>query len=359
MKYWTAEEIADGATFPDEMVSILSGVLYAIEEHGEPTAKLIRLGRTDAHDDYNRFEVDIELAPGVVLPTAYGTLEGLSQGWEDEADDLDGVVGDFVEGLTACHELLEQLADTLHDLRRRARSAIAAWQRAGLPAKLVDVRLAPYDAWRRSTVPVTQVLFESLDERLERFVEEVRVETPAEMEKALADRRLALEQRNTARIGFGEQGASGTIDQLALNAIAHFDDLAANVRQFASEWRFWLPDESVLILSDGHATLGTGANDARITWWRDTVIVTSLTASQEQLEAAVGQPVSTLLDHDYLTPDIVVTEARWVVEDDREFVLIAFDQPRRLFCSTTGRVWDNVTTEPASTTVIPFRAREG
>ena len=337
----------------------------AIAEYGPPGASLIRIGRHDDDFDLNRFEIDIELAPGVILPTPHGTLDGLSEGWEDKAEDVDGMTRDVIEGLQACQPLLRSISDTLHGLRMRARTVVAGWQREGLPADLVDVRLAPYDHWRGDTVPNTVLQFAGLGERLERHVVEVTIETPAELEDELGKFLPELRERHQARTAMSERGATGSIDQLALNAIARFGDVASVLTRFSSEWRFWLPDDTAIIMRDGHVTAGSGGGADRIEWSRSGVTIAPLFVPQKQLDAAIGQPVSMLLEHDFLTPDIIVRQARSITDNGQLIVSIDFTQPRRLFCAITGRVWGDVdaqTDAPAigpdpSGTVVPFRSR--
>lgn len=341
MRYWTADDIADGAKLPVGLAGIIARVLGAIDTHGTPETRLVRVGRTDdEEEDYNRLEVDIELAPGIVLPTPYGRLEGIAEGWEDENDDAEGLTRDVIEGIKAAVPLIEPIADMLHDLRRRSRIVIASWQRAGLPAELIDVRLAPVDHWRGQAVPNVVVLFRGLNDRLQQDVVEVPVETHDELEKALSDHRYEFETRNDARTALSEHGATGRIDQLAINAITHSTDLAAILRMFSSEWRLWLNDGTAIMMRDGHLTANAGGDDENFEWSGDQVILTSMFISQAQLDAAVGQPVSALIDHPLLTPDIIVTEARSTIDHGQPIVQITFDQPRRLFCAITGRVWD-------------------
>lgn len=339
----------------------------AIAEHGPAGAELIRIGRHDNDFDWNRFEIEIELTPGVILPTYQGSLEGLTNGWEAKADDVDDMTRQVIEGLQACQPLLADLADTLHDLRMRARSVIAGWQREGLPAELVDVHLAPYDHWRGDTVPNAVVLFAGIGDRLERDVVAVHVETPDELEKLLAEQGQQLRARNDARIALTARGATGSIDQLALNAIARFGDIPSVLTRFSSEWRFWLPDDTAIIMRDGHVTACSGGSDEdRIQWSSDGVTVASLFIAQAELDAAVGEPVSTLLEHDLLSSDMAVTEARSLTDHGQLIVSIKFAQPRRLFCAITGRIWGDAD-EHAPTvselalppTVVPFPTRAG
>lgn len=86
--------------------------------------------------------VNIELAPGVALPTYRGSHESVLEGWKHKLEDVDVISKDVAEGLDACRDLLSTLSEVPHDLRLRARKVLAGWQRDGIQAEFVEVRLA-------------------------------------------------------------------------------------------------------------------------------------------------------------------------------------------------------------------------
>lgn len=142
MKYWNASDIAGGGRVPCKIARIQDAVVDVLDENGWPGAEIVRIGRSDVDNGFNRFVVNIELAPGVALPTYRGSHESVLEGWEHKLEDVDVIAKDVAEGLDACRDPLSALGEVPHDLRLRPRKVIAGWQRDGIQAEFVEVRLA-------------------------------------------------------------------------------------------------------------------------------------------------------------------------------------------------------------------------
>lgn len=166
MKYWSRKKIVSGSA-PKSITRIGLELIAAIETGDAEWPKLLRIGRHDSDEDLHRHEVDVELAPGLTLPTEYGLTEEIGSDFDDTSYDEAGVFDWTLEGVEACVSNLSYLADEVHEARRRARATVAAWRNTGLPARVVDVHLAPYDHWRGSVQPLTRVLLETLDDKLQ------------------------------------------------------------------------------------------------------------------------------------------------------------------------------------------------
>lgn len=366
MKHWTLEEIAAGTELPSDVLDIVSTVLENFGRHGAYAPRLVHVGQHDDDEDYHRLEALVELAPGMLLPVEHGLVESLLEGWEQEGgEDQADFLHLIVEGVEACMPMLPKLADILHDARVAARRVVAAWNADGIPTRLIDVRLAPYDHWCGSTEPKLLVLIENLNNLMEPEPLEVHVDTPAKLEGEMVAWREDVAAAYARRTDLAAKGATGTIDQVAINALAHFGELGHGIRRLATEWRYWLPDDTAIIMINGHAHAGIGGLDGHVQWNGAYVSVGSTFIPADQLRQAIGRPLSELLEHDFLSDDIIVLEATCSITDGQPALTIKVDMPQRLFCSVSGRVWDDVQIEArqapgdpvAGCSVVPFLRR--
>ncbi len=53
----------------------------------------------------------------------------------------------------------------------------------------------------------------------------------------------------------------------------------------------------------------------------------------------VGRPITDLLVHAYLSPEMIITHARNVITPSEKHFSIEFTQPLYYFCSASGRYW--------------------
>lgn len=361
MKYWTARKIAKGANVPGKVSRIAHVLEASFAKHGDDAPTLLRIGRQDDENrDCHRWEVDVELTPGVVLPIEYGLVESMNEEWDDLATDEEGVVGYVIRGVEACMPMLGRLSTALHDIRVTARAAVAAWSEHGLTSRVADVHLAPYEHWQGNDKPEFRVSIDSLDDRLEPTVETIETWTEQGLPALLEEVRAGFAYRKAARDRLAGLGATGDISQLALNAIGEFGDTAAALRRFQSEWRFWLPDDTAIVMTNGEVNAGNGSSDldAAVQWQRNGVSIAEHLVPDRDLAVAVGRPVTDLIEHDYLSSDMKVLKTSWTANDlGRRWLFVELAMPRRLFCSVSGRVWDPAETAPEGGNVVPFAKR--
>jgi hypothetical protein len=357
MKYWSHKKIVDGSA-PKSIRRIGLELIAAIETGHAEWPKLLRIGRHNSDDDYHRYEVDVELAPGLTLPMEYGLMEGIESGLDDISDDEAGVLDWTLEGVEACIPNLKHLADEVHEARIRARTTVAAWRERGLPARVVDVHLAPYDHWRGSMQPLTRVLLETLDEQLQPTVEKIDSQEAHDGDALLIEARLDLARRTERRDALMGQGATGTITQLALNAIGQAGDVAGTLRRFRSERRIRLADGTNIMIEDGMVHASNYVQEDRFCWHRESFSVGAAVELKRDIATVAGRPVTELIDHPFLSPDMSVLKADWSLDHSGEGRLaVDLAMPWRLFCSNTGRVWNPVDEARDTGNVIPFGHR--
>lgn len=337
MKVYIDSEHADEDLPTDVLVAIVAIERTLLASRAFQPPQILRFAASDGDDDCWRYEIEIELAPGLKLPVECGLLEC-------EPDDgrvgADEVASDVAEGVAACLPQMDRLGDILHDARLRARRTVGAWHRSGLQVRLIDVRLAPYDHWRGQDEPSLQVVLEGMDDRLEPRAETVSVERPEQLEHELEQVRANLAADLAAKAELMKMGASGTIDRLALNALASAGDVSDGLRRLAREWRFWLEDDTAIVTMGGHVRAGNGDPDARVQWTGNCMSVAGLVLTSAELSDAVGKPASSLFPHPFFSPDMTVIEARTAFDQGMPRLQIEFVNRKLAFCSVSGRAWE-------------------
>lgn len=357
MKYWNRKKIVNRSA-PKSITRVGLQLVAAIETGDAEWPKLLRMGRHDSNDDLHRYEVEVELAPGLVLPMEYGLTEELDADLDDPSDDEAGVLDWTLEGVEACMSNLEYLADEVHEARKRARATVSTWRDQGLPARVIDVHLAPYDYWRGSTQPLTRVLLETLDRNLQPAMKKLDGQAELNTDSMFVDARQDLFRRTEQRDALMRQGATGTINQLALNAIGQVGDVAGTLRRFRSEWWFRLADDTRIRMEDGMVDAANYSEENRFSWHREGFSVSTAVELKCDVFTAIGRPVTEFVEHRFLSRDMSVVKAEWSLDHTGERRLhVDLAMPLRLFCSTTGRVWDAADQGRDRGNVVPFGRR--
>lgn len=374
MKFFTKSQLLHAEEVPFEASLIGANVMRILASCAHPgSPDLLHVGIHDGEDDCSLYEVLLKLAPGLEIATKYGLPEDLEPDMTDEELDAveveaqDNVVNWVEETIQACIPRLDRLADIVHEARLEARRLLAEWNRRGEQVRLVDVRLAPFDHWRGEDEPALVILLEAVGARLTPEIIEVQLETPDKMDAELLDLRMAIAARCLRGAEMMAKGANGTISRLALNAIDSYGDRYATIRRFAAEWRFWLPDDTALMVENGNVDAYSGCANDPIEWHPNRIRVDANLVDEKRLKSAIGRPVTELLDHEFLSGDMIVTGVSSERDEERTRMNIWLDMPRLLFCSISGRTWSDESTPAVSAVsdladdgnVVAFRKRTG
>ncbi|MEN3340541.1 MAG: hypothetical protein V7647_4217 [Acidobacteriota bacterium] len=337
------------------LYQVAAGAVTGCEEHaGSVRPRVTSVSEADHDDDFNSFEVLVELAPGISLFVQDGDPYGRDDDGDDAEDDAKRVVTEVEESLAACMPRMQLVSETLQSVRHRARQLLSAWQKDGIAVRLLDVHLAQLSYWRSREEPAVVVLLEALDDRLLPQTMPIQLESIDDLEMELRNLRDRVTARHGRRIELTAQGASGRISQLALNAIGHFGDVATTIRRFADEPRFWLPDGTVVIMQDGHVEADPGVGDATIECSGDWITARSLFVPAALLARSVGRPVTQLLDHPFLSDEMIVQEtASGLSNEGGPSVRVKVHMPQLLFCSTSGTVWPAAAEEREQAPQLP------
>lgn len=345
MRYWTQRNFEDGSHLPTAVASIVNDLMDAFTLRGG-SLRLIAVGQYDDFEDFSRYEAVVELAPGVRLPVEFGSTED-----DDLSDyaqtDADNVVIHVLNAVDACLPETGRFSDLLHQARVRARKILSSWSADGLHTGLVDVQLAPFDHWQPGN-PGIVVKFEGLGATLNSCVDEITIDPDGDLDEALETARQTLRTQYDRRTELAMLGATGTIDRLALNAIRHFGNVDATLLRLATESRFWLPDDTAILNCNGHVVAGSGRANPPVIWNGDTMQVMSAYVPLRTLKNAVGRPVMEFVEHDFLTPDILVANASCSIRVGKPSLEIGLVMPRLAFCAVSGRIWELDATQVTS-----------
>lgn len=355
MQSWSNYELQKGIEVPEEIAELWNELALSLPYHGGEVSQLLRMSLENEELGLG-FAVLIQLSPGVRISVQLDANSAIEM---EEGDAPDFFLGMVYDTFSGCLPLIDELAESVHRARLMARKLFSVWQKAGLPTRLIDVRLAPYDHWL-SEDPNIAIVFEMLDGRLEPVEDTALIGKVAAMERELTPTMEELQHRHDRRSELGLLGASGTISRIALNAIEHFGDVDATLRRFATEWRFWLPDQTVLMMTDGSVSAGNGTGDAPVQWLSDTVTFFRVEFPQDRLLSSIGEPVTDLIQHEFLSSDMVVLEANCeILQDGFHALSLKLDVPELLFCSASGQVWSPEGEWPGQgdNVIVPFRRK--
>jgi len=95
-----------------------------------------------------------------------------------------------------------------------------------------------------------------------------------------------------------------------------------------------------IFAEDGHLQChGSDPSNCYVTWNRDTVTLRGRTLHEAALALLPGRPVTDLIEHHILSRNMIVTEAVNNFQYGGGSIYVTIEQPRRLFCGRSGRVW--------------------
>lgn len=323
---------------PTGALLTINALLDALSDAQIPSSpQLLSFDVEEEEDEegYWSCDMDLEVAPGVIL-----RVEGIYQDGDHGLPSRKSVVADAMEGLDVVRQDLDRYAQILHDARLAARKVLARWHDAGSPARLIDVRLDTCNAWRGSSAPHLQVIIEGLDECLRPASEKINIRHPSMLVPILDVEQSAFRNILRKRRDMMAEGADGMVDQLAINAMARHGDVAAHLRLLGKHAIYWLADATCIAARNGRVTAGTGDPRGDVQWMENSVSVRRTFIPETTLMAAVGHPVQSLMEHPFLSPDMIIEHASCDDDEGEPVLSITFSQRTHWFCMSSGRFWD-------------------
>ncbi len=293
--------------------------------------------RADCGDIYD-FEVELEFSPGAFVVVRYGDCDDTERG---------GICTDSYaigQAISCVFEDFRRrginvLSAMLYDARHEALKTLSTWAGGATHAELVKPRLLR-DEWCGREEYLSDLEFRVLDDRLSPSELNVVADHPSLLNAELKTHRKLMDLRFARKAELARQGADGSIDQIAINAIAQRCDIADGIRWVANRTVETRHLDLYLYVRDGHIGCeGYDAQHSNFQWDGSSLTLWNCTLPEIAISQLAGQPITRLIEHPILSSDMIITEASSAKIGDRQAIQIDFDQPKRLFCKASGRSW--------------------
>jgi hypothetical protein len=339
MNIWYPQYGRQNAT--TDTLEILDNVEAHLSQCGDPRP-LIRSVRVGAGWEHNTdFGVEVQLCPGVILNVGYQSVddeerdpENLHHGWGVGIEVAESVKKHGAHGV-------DVLADSLHALRTRIRKALATFTHDGVYALLGEIFISCTDYGRLGDTFEIEVPLTGLDSDLRPCNAGLTLQGFNDLDEQLVGWHQTQSARFAKSRALMADGADGTVDQLAVNAIAQFDDVSEVLRGMTASGFFPLCQSVTTFVVEGHLQChGWDRSNPNFHWNRDKVIIANADIPATILTTVVGRPITAVVDHPLLTDRMIITSAVSKDEWGKRFVELQFDQPKLLFCRASGRVWE-------------------
>lgn len=316
-------------------------ILEYVDEHlrgFEWRPRITSIGiRADCGDIYD-FEVELEFSPGAFVVVRYGDCDDTERGGICTDSDAIGqaifaVFEDFRNrGISA-------LSAMLYDARHEALKTLSTWSGGATHAELVKPRLLR-DEWCGRQEYLSDLEFRVLDNKLSPSEINIVADHPSLLNAKLKTHRELMDLRFARKTELARQGADGSIDQIAINAIAQRCDIADGIRWVANRTVEARHPDLYLYVRDGHIGCeGYDAQNSNFHWNGSSLTLWNCTLPEIAISQLAGQPITRLIEHPILSSDMIITEASSIEIGDQQAIQVNFDQPKRLFCKVSGRSW--------------------
>lgn len=335
MKMWYRHEGRNKAS------KLALEIIEYVDEHlrgFEWRPRITSIGiRADCGDIYD-FEVELEFSPGAFVVVRYGDCDDTERG---------GICTDSYaigQAISCVFEDFRRrginvLSAMLYDARHEALKTLSTWAGGATHAELVKPRLLR-DEWCGREEYLSDLEFRVLDDKLRPSELNIVADHPSLLNAELKTHRKLMDLRFARKTELARQGADGSIDQIAINAIAQRCDIADGIRWVANRAIEERHPDLHLYFRDGHIVCkGYDAQNSNFLWNGSSLKLWNCTLPEIAISQLAGQPITRLIEHPILSSDMIITEASSAKIGDRQAIQIDFDQPKRLFCKASGRSW--------------------
>jgi hypothetical protein len=303
-----------------------------------PQVASIRIGasRLDSHD----FEVEMAIAPGVAVAVLYQSVNEEGRDPDDLESEGGSVAFNAVYAAKSLQAYAPALTERFYVLRVRTRKMLAGWQADGAQAQLIDIRLIWTEHNFEGDEPRMELRIRCLDGSLRPMVERLDLFNAGDLETVLAGLRSHVEGRFKMRAALARQGATGLIDQIALNAISQYAEVAAILRTLASRSGSFFLGDTIIFRTTGVVQCdGYDRYTPKLSWNRHSITIHGQSLPDTTLAASIGRPITDLVEHPILSQDMIIWRA-YEAFDPGPAILAELIMPQRLYCGVSGRTWE-------------------
>ena len=339
MACWKPEDgIEAQSPFLKAVYALINGELRKSEDQG---VRLVSIDTAfERNLDCSECIFTFELPLGLVMKIEYCAATAQEIFYDLVVTDVEWA-SDFVIDVlrTLRFDGCGKLTDAVHKQRTSVRKTFADWlSKHGISANLLETKLR-WTEWERYTGARPHIVaVSSLDSDLQPACLDLELDLSFDPSTELDKLFSELSERHSAASYLTSRGANGSIDMLALRALEASGSVEAGLRNWAC-----LAHGSDIYegyeRNLGHIWIDKTVFSKRETRFRhNSVTVYGMRLPESVLMNLVGKPVTDLLEHEYLSSEMIITCAENAEVSD-DFFTIVFSQPVYYFCSLSGRFW--------------------
>ncbi|MBQ95494.1 MAG: hypothetical protein CL510_06655 [Actinobacteria bacterium] len=335
MAIWQANEGL--AALSPFMSAVYENIAQHFDEPGDGAAKIVSIETQDESGmECPDCLFTFALPEGLVAEIAYCAADAQHIFYDLEVTDVEWAA-DFVNDVlwTLRYEGYRSIADAVHEQRKIVRKTFAAWlSKCGIAADVLDTKLR-WTEWQRYTGVFLHVISVSgLGEDLQPDTFDLELRSCSDPAPQLAELFTDLSRRHAAKAALNLHGADGSIDMLALRALKAEGPVQPELRN----WKCLSPPYGPFSINLGRISIDQIVHsEHKIRFAKNTVTVYGMELPETVLLKCVGRPITDLLVHAYLSPEMIIVDARNALSPSEKHFTIEFTQPVYYFCSVSGR----------------------
>ena len=331
---------------PAEMTPFMKAVREHIRNHStqgeECIEQIVSIHSADSRGhDCSHCLFTLRLPNGLFADIEYDTDDAQHIFYDLEVIDVEWAA-DFVYSVFSHIKRRghERLARDILRETQNMRMKFQEWSDTyGVEIHLLESRLR-WTEWERYTgdtpilISVSALGNNLLPERLEFHVDDLKY-TDEKLEGVLEDLRRSHEKLKSLR----QQGADGTIDLMAIRALSEAGSVEVALRNLAGPHGLGNKQADHFAHISGRHVRICELIDSKpnIRFDGSQIEILGVHLPQTALEAAIGEPVTRIIQHPYLTTKMIVLAAKNCGVSERK-VRIQVRQPVYFFCSLTGQI---------------------
>jgi hypothetical protein len=318
--------------------AVFEKVMADFTKYGDNCPQILSI---DSYDDVHyQCEIEIQLPGGVVMEidsrssiretSPPETLEVVS---DEAAERVSDLVGN-------CAEIgFEKLNDKFDSARLGINKLFEQWSNdRDAHIDLVDLRLSSEPYWQNVFDTSVQITISCLSEAL--LPEKIRVKACCSEEAVAEVMQLHAEMktRTHAKALLERQGADGFIDLIAMNSLLVTSSVKARPEDYLPKLREPDPHPDFKAECGRLYLEASDSYDARLNWYDGYIEIYDLEIPSTLRDSLLGKPITDLIEHPFLTPEIIIKDLRKLCFGE-DYFRITFEQPCFFYSRKTGRFW--------------------
>ena len=319
--------------------SVFEKVMANLAKYGDNCPQILSID--SYHDDVHyQCEIEIQLPGGVVIESdSHASFRGASgpETLAEASDEAAELVSDLV-GYCA-HVGFEKLTEKFDDARSGINKLFKQWSNNNdAHIHLVDLRIKTSQFLRDTLDTPILITISCLNNYLTPDDMYIEVSYPEAAVAEVMQMHAEMKSRTQAKARLERQGADGFIDLIAMNSLLLDDSAKARPESYIGilQKPHLHPDYKV---ECGRLYLeATDVHYDHLEWGDGYVYIYDLQIPSTLCESLPGKPITTLIEHPYLTSEIKIKDIAKLSYGPQPFI-ISFEQPYFCYCRKTGYFW--------------------